>query len=467
MKHIGFACDRRKKSFCVDGHERADVIKERQSFCETCSKELEPRCKRLMRITKSPADALGDKLKDRPCFEFELYGGIQMCEFHCDDVEDVEEVSMNFPLTTSTRVPPNVRPLLILGQDECVFSQHLFGQKQWVTPSGQRPLMPKTEGDIHVMSALQCRDFGFSRPVTEDEMSQVNQIRQQGPQSECVDVDAAKSVCKTPKKPKPTESPFVKHIHVGINNDGHWNSMHMSLQLEDVSDCLKVLCPLSDIVVLFDHIAGHDWKRAGALDAKSLSKNFGGAQPKMRCSVIKAFNGCLGTHNPKHRVGDTQRFQFAATDDGPFHMTAEERIAQRNDRATGATKREKKRKTQLLTELRNKGLPCERGLAHSFEELQAFARNNSIELEHKVQKTEEGWIGKPKGMLQTPWERGLTDETNLDNCTNDGRKDTNGTLLHSTSLRWLLRSCMDFVTEETALQHLGRRLGLRILHMPN
>jgi len=465
MRHIGFTYDRRKKSFYVDGHERSDVLSKRKTFCWTYLQELEPKCKRWMRIMRSLKEALGDALSDRPCFEF-IHDGIQMCEYHTDDVEDIEEVSLNFPLTTSVRVAPNTRPLIILGQDECVFSQHLFGQKQWVTPTGQWPIMPKTEGDIYMLSTLQCRDFGFGRPLTEDELSRVNDSRCQGPQSDYIDVDAAKSINKTAKKPLLLESPFVKYIHVGINNDGCWNSMHMSLQLEDVADCMKVLYSNFDVVVLFDHSAGHDQKREGALDAKNLSRNFGGAQPKMRCSVIKAFNGYLGTHNPKFRVGNTQVFQFTANDAGPFYMTAQERLERRHDRATGVTKREKKRINQLLAELKDKGVPCERGLSHSFEELQTFARNNVIELERDVQKVEEGWIGKPKGMLQTLWERGLIDETNLNSHTNDGRKDANGTLLHATSLRWLLGSCTDFITEETALQYLGRRLGLRILHTP-
>ena len=115
-----------------------------------------------------------------------------------------------------------------------------------------------------MMSALQCRDFGFGRPMTDDELVRVNDLRREETHAHCVDVDASKSINKTSKKPLLLESPFVKHIHVGINNDGHWNSMHVSLQLEDVADCLRVLCPQHDVVVLFDHSAGHDRKREGA-----------------------------------------------------------------------------------------------------------------------------------------------------------------------------------------------------------
>jgi len=202
-----------------------DVVSERKSFCKTYLMELEPKCKRWIQITKSLKEALGNALADRPGHDFLLYGGIQMCEYHIDDVEDIKEVAMNVPLTTSTRVDPNVCPLLILGQDECVFLQHLFGQKQWVTPTGQRPIMPKTEGDIWMMSVLQCRDFGFGRPMTDDELARVNDLRKERTESHHVDVDASKAINKTTKKLSLLESPFVKYIHVGINNDGCWNSM--------------------------------------------------------------------------------------------------------------------------------------------------------------------------------------------------------------------------------------------------
>ena len=36
------------------------------------------------------------------------------------------------------------------------------------------------------------------------------------------------------------ESPFVKYQFIGANNKGYWNSFYMSLQLEDVVDCLQL-----------------------------------------------------------------------------------------------------------------------------------------------------------------------------------------------------------------------------------
>jgi len=240
----------------------------------------------------------------------------------------------------------------------------------------------------------------------------------------------------------------------------------MALQLEDVADCLRVLCPDYDLMVLFDHSSGHDRKREGALDAKAMSRSYGGAQPKMRETTIEAFNGCLGTHNPRLRAGDIQHLVFKDGDDGPFWLSAADRMSTRLDVPTGKFKTEKKKKKVLLDELRGKGVPRDRGMSHSLEELQTHARSNAMPITHQVEKIKEGWLNKPKGMLQTLWERGLIDENNLGLCTNDGRKDGDGDLIAGSSLQNLLANCVDFANEESALQHLGRHLGLQVVHTP-
>jgi len=166
MRFLGFAYDRCKKSFYVDGHERSDVVNDRKSFCQMHLKEHEPRCLRWVHINKSTmSEENADKLKDRPAFEYQKHG-VPMLEFHVDDVEDIDDLTTNSQLSMSVRAPPQSKKLMTIGQDECVFSQCLFGQKQWVTPTGERPLMPKTEGEIYMLSAMQSRDFGFGRALT-------------------------------------------------------------------------------------------------------------------------------------------------------------------------------------------------------------------------------------------------------------------------------------------------------------
>lgn len=88
-----------------------------------------------------------------------------------------------------------------------------------------------------------------------------------------IDIQAATEILKTHQKPLLTESPFVKYLYIGANNEGFWNSFHMSLQFEDVVDCLLVLYPEFEFIFLFDHSQRHARKRNGALNAFHMSKN--------------------------------------------------------------------------------------------------------------------------------------------------------------------------------------------------
>ena len=93
----------------------------------------------------------------------------------------------------------------------------------------------------------------------------------------------------------------------------------MSLQFEDVVDCLQVLYPEYDLIFYFDHSQGHARKRSGALSAAQMSRTYGGAQPVMRDTVIMGEAGYLGTHLPRQlNVGDNQSMTFFGPNDiGP------------------------------------------------------------------------------------------------------------------------------------------------------
>jgi hypothetical protein len=68
----------------------------------------------------------------------------------------------------------------------------------------------------------------------------------------------------------------------------------MAIQFEDCVDCLRVIFPQFDFAFLFDHSQGHAKKLANGLDAYSMNRGFGGVQPRMRESIIKAEDGYLG-----------------------------------------------------------------------------------------------------------------------------------------------------------------------------
>ena len=95
-----------------------------------------------------------------------------MIEFHVDDLDLLHEYAAttlgfgSFGGNLSVRKPQGVKPLMIFGQDESVYSQFLLGNRQWVGPEGQRTLLPKTDGLSLMISAFQSRETGFGVQIS-------------------------------------------------------------------------------------------------------------------------------------------------------------------------------------------------------------------------------------------------------------------------------------------------------------
>ena len=92
----------------------------------------------------------------------------------------------------------------------------------------------------------------------------------------------------------------------------------------------------------------------------------------------------------------------------------------------------------------------------------AIAERYEIPLTKTVKKgVTERWVGKPKGMLQLAYERGLLDLENI--CISDfsekGKQNKAGNVIEGTSLEMLLLSCTDLIEEESLLQMNVRKMG--------
>jgi hypothetical protein len=48
---------------------------------------------------------------------------------------------------------------MTIRQDKSIFAQYLLGNKTWIGPSGQRPLLPKSEGDECMLLAFFCESL--------------------------------------------------------------------------------------------------------------------------------------------------------------------------------------------------------------------------------------------------------------------------------------------------------------------
>ena len=401
---------------------------------------------------------------------------VEMVEFHVDDHSFLHDVAheMGHGLMggkLSVRKPASsIKPLMIFGQDECVFSQFLLGNRQWVGPAGQRALLPKTDGLSLMLSAFQSRETGFGLSISS--RIQLDEINESRRGKNYIDADAAMAIHGQAMKKDLKDSPFVIYFELGANNEGYWTYNHMSIQFEDCVDCVKVVYPHFDFVFLFDHSQGHAKKLANGLDAYSMNKGYGGAQPQMRESTINNHDGYLGMHPHTLTVGDVQSFVFLSTDDGPFWMSPAEKELNRHDRilpsAPGPSRMQNKTISELKAELGPFGILNDRR-SYRLKELQELAQNNNIETKKVRTKEKKGWEGRSKGLLQVLWERGWIDESHLEKYTMDAATDGDGEVLEGAedwSLKCLMASCLDFAEELTALQHVGRQLGVSVTITP-
>jgi hypothetical protein len=152
------------------------------------------------------------------------------------------------------------KPITIIVQDESVFAQYLLGSKTWVGPKGQRPLLPKSEGDGYMLSACVSRELGFGRVLTAYELTRLNNERAIG--KAYIDPQAANEILKDTSKTS-AHRITIWYLYIGASNEGFWNSFHMSLQFEDVVDCHLVLYPEFEFIFLFNHSHGHARKQNG------------------------------------------------------------------------------------------------------------------------------------------------------------------------------------------------------------
>ncbi len=486
LHRLGFTYNTQRKGYYVDGHERDDVVASRKAFCETYLTEIEPFCLRWIQVSQHELETTHNILNPDFGYQFVDANGIAHVEFHVDycsrHINNDNVLLQCKNPRMSVRAPRGSRPIEIFGQDESVFSQFIFPTKSWIGPNQERGLFPKSLGEGLMISAFVSQDSGFEMPISDEQLVEINSFRRG---TEHIDKFAATQILSTAAKQPLTESPFVRSLLIGATKGGYWNSFHMAVQLEDVVDCLKILRPDYDFVFLFDHSQGHARRKDCALDASSMSRTFGGVQPKMRSSKI--VDRCLGPFNCTLSIGDVQTMVFEDGDNGPWWMLSEEgREARRLDIHAPAdnvstTKLANRTKLQLANALKEEAGVTVDPL-RPMNEIKEYASRHGVDLQYRKIHVTEGWLGKPKGLLQILWERGWIDPCKCASSKQDkiagtiaitsfytvnGRKDPQtGQLLESSSLRALMDQCSDFRDKETALHFLGKQLGLRVLFTP-
>jgi hypothetical protein len=182
MRRLGFKHEARRKCHYVDGHEKPETKKHRKTMVSQCLKN-ELRMHRWIQLPLTELKDLEEQLQivvgnGHHCTDPET--NIEMVELHVDSHPTFHErmnATTPFGGNLSVRMPPNTKPLICWGQDECVFKQFLFTGKAWTCGDGQRPVIPKDEGLGAMTSAFVSREFGFGMKLSDKELEMVNAYR--------------------------------------------------------------------------------------------------------------------------------------------------------------------------------------------------------------------------------------------------------------------------------------------------
>ena len=386
-------------------------------------------------------------------------------EFHVDDSPAFDDFvrKTKFGGNLSVRKPTSLKPLMMFGQDECIFKQYTFTKKTWKGSDGKMPLLPKDEGAGVMISAFVSREHGYGINFTAEELERINEYRKG---KEYSDREAAQNKRGNAIKKPLTDSPFVINFEYGNQAEGYWNYDSMVIQFEDCVDCMKVLYPHYDFVFMFDHSCGHDKKRPDGLNVNGMTKGYGGKQAKMKKSLMVQEEGYLGEFYREVnllKVNEYQSMVFSSEDDGPIGLSKIDRESTKYDRDTGKTKTVKYKMAELVQLLKDKKNIVVQG---NLKKIQELATYNNIPLQHEVPIIKEGWVNKPKGMLQVLYERGFLDPKKINSYTIEGKQDEYGHTVPGTSLKEMMTSLLDFAEEETLLQYHGRLLDVIVDRTP-
>ena len=465
IKLLGFTYCERKKTYYCDSHEKPEVVKYRYKYIDRYL-EREFRCFRWVQISKSKYEEMLRNEFSIFCgtpYEYENAKGEKYYEFHVDDNQQFtdwkdwpDEESRRFGGCLSVRMPEGAKPLIIFGQDECIFKQYVFCKKTWVGPNGETALTPKDEGHGVMLSSFVSHEYGFDFQLTASQLKAVNK-RRQG--QLYMDGESAIKKRGNAKKENLLMCPFSKKFEYGNNKEGYWTYEDMVLQLEDCVDVLKTINgDKYDYCFIFDHSNGHDRLRPDGLNVNKISKYFGGKQPHMRNTTIED-ESYLGPYNHKHKlkVGDVQSMSWIEDEKGPYYMNTRIAESKKLDKILDEEIEVDLTKDELLASLKaiNVHVKGKR------DDLVKLCQNNNLPIKRTVVKVDEGWYGKPKGSLQILYERGWIDPKKSHTYyTKAGKKDLYGFVDESTSIDKLMEKQPDFLEQETLLQYYCRQLGV-------
>ena len=112
--------------------------------------------KSIAQLSKDDAKTLEkeEDLIENVYYKYKDTNGNSMREYHVDSFETFS----SYPLTLSVWRNPQLRPIIIIGQDESVFKQHSFGRQCWFGHSGEAKRNLIRQTDTPKWSRHLCKD---------------------------------------------------------------------------------------------------------------------------------------------------------------------------------------------------------------------------------------------------------------------------------------------------------------------
>ena len=71
-------------------------------------------------------------------------------------------------------MPKHTKPIMILGQDECIFKQYPFSKGFWTHLDGTKQLIPKEEGQGHMLLCFCSHKLGFGFHLSYSIIDEIN-----------------------------------------------------------------------------------------------------------------------------------------------------------------------------------------------------------------------------------------------------------------------------------------------------
>lgn len=219
LNKLGFEYKDVRKGVFIDGHERPDVVEDRNNFLSRME-DLKP----------------------------------YMVEFK----ENGTMKEKKYPLDCAVG-GQNRRPVIVITHDECTFSANDGVRRAW-TSQGDTFLRPKGRGQ-GIMASEFILPFGRLNlaSLTPEKRNEV--IAQTGL----------------------TETEAIEIFEYGKNNDGYWDGVKLHKQVVSKAlPIAEALYPGYSLLFLFDNATSHSVYAKDALQVNNMNKGPGGKQSQLR-----------------------------------------------------------------------------------------------------------------------------------------------------------------------------------------